>query len=198
MFLDFLLFFFECGVTLFLVVAMFFAFLYYCTTFVEERMNSTIKFLKFVTILNVGISILMFFSRFPMKIALMSLIENGMFVSVIFRGFPFINLARLDFLIGIGCTVFSHVSYMLYFLMDESHDSLIIMISYFILMIWFIPVIVITSISALEEPPEGSPDSTPAKDDSSKPQSHSSLKLFILRLLRKAEDVLPHSGDKFD
>lgn len=55
---------------------------------------------------------------------------------------------------------------------------------------------IIISLSAVEETSNVQTSNT--QETTPKPKTQSFIKKFFDRMLRKAEDILPHAGDKFD
>lgn len=185
----------EVGLASILVILFLCALLYYSSTFVEERMISFTKFLKIFVCTILGLSLLLPFSNFPLKSFFLVFFNNLMWAILIFRGFPFCNYVSPEFFLGFGSTVFSHFFLMLHFLRSPA-KSAIITISYFILYIWLIPIMIVASLSAVDDNSNiQSPEKT---TDSNKPKSQSFIKKFFDRMLKKAEDALPHTGDKYD
>lgn len=185
----------EVGIASIAVILFLCAFLYYSSTFVEERISAFTKFLKIFTVVILALSFLFPLSSFPNSVFFMVFFNNLMWVILVYRGFPLMNYVQPEFFLGFGSTVFSHLFLMLHFL-RSSPKSAIITISYFILYVWLIPILIITSLSAVEDNSTNQPTDKPA--DPSKPKSKSFIKKFFDRMLKKAEDVLPHTGDKFD
>lgn len=186
----------EAGVSLFSIVLVFFSLVYYTATYIEERMKFIIKLLKVVSPVICVLSLVLGLGRFPWYVAACTFASNLMWYIIILSGFPFVNLVSFLFVLGIMATVFSHFFLMLHFLGEPANNF--ITISYFLFLVWLVPLIIIVSMSAVED--ESQNDRSNEKDDQQVPQQPSKnlLKSLITRLLKKAEDQLPNPGNKFD
>ena len=118
--------------------------------------------------------------------------EKGEDSILLFTGVPFISFTRPDFLLAVVSSVFAHFFMTLHFL--ESDDGTFITCSYFLLFVWAVPVGMILSLSAVEGP-DGS---SPAPEGKGPLQPKSAWRDIFKRMIKKAEDVLPHAGAKFD
>ncbi|OHT00038.1 Transmembrane adaptor Erv26 [Tritrichomonas foetus] len=186
----------EVIISLVAIILLFFALLYYCATFIEERIKTITNFLKVISCIVLGLSVFLYFSEFSPLLFFTVFFTNLMFTIVLFNGFPFINAVRFDFIGGIMGSVFSHVLFMLHFLHDDK-SSTFKTISYFVLFVWFIPIFVVTTLSALEVPGDEQNEHEEKKEVSEPAvKSQSPLKLFLSRMLTKAEEHLPHRDKK--
>ena len=190
-----LILFLEVVVSFIIAILLLCALLYYSSTFVEERMTSFTKFLKYFNVVILSLSLLLPLSNFPLSIFGLVFFNNLMWTLLLFRGFPLTNYVRPEFFLGFITTVFSHLFLTLFFLKSPS-KSLLTTISYFILYVWLIPIMIIISLSAVEETSNVQTSNT--QETTPKPKTQSFIKKFFDRMLRKAEDILPHAGDKFD
>ena len=178
--------------TLLFVVAACFALIYYASTFVEERLKSVVTLLKGLAIVVDVLLLIFVFAGFGFWATLLVVLSNGLWTFLLFTGFPFISFTRPDFLLAVVSSVFAHFFMTLHFL--ESDDGTFITCSYFLLFVWAVPVGMILSLSAVEGP-DGS---SPAPEGKGPLQPKSAWRDIFKRMIKKAEDVLPHAGAKFD
>ncbi|KAH0785033.1 Transmembrane adaptor Erv26 [Histomonas meleagridis] len=101
---------------------------------------------------------------------------------------------------GIISTVFS-AFFMLFYFLGSDH-SLFLKMSYFMFYVLSAPTMIITSLTAVEEvhtvQSEKPDDSSNEKENQTSVQTKSVMKDVFSSLFRKAEEVLPHSGNKSD
>lgn len=182
--------------TLILVVAACFALIYYASTFVEERLKPVVGVLKVFAIIIDVMLVLFIFSDFGVLATLAVVGSNALWTFLLFTGFPFISAVRPDFLLAVVSSVFAHFFLTIHFL--ESDDGTFITCSYFLLFVWALPVGMILSLSAVEAPETAASGPDDSAKESTPTQTKSAWRSFFRRMIKKAEDVLPHAGSKFD
>ena len=139
----------QCLLSLMFVVLAFLAFVFYFANYVEERMETTKQILKKITYMILILTLIMPFSDLPIHLFALILSENLLWLYVQFNNFPFISVNNPIFFLSFIITIFAHVDLMMYFFSNEL--SFIVIISYFFLFIWMIPILIIASLCALDE-----------------------------------------------
>lgn len=200
MVVDFILTILECIVSVIAMILIFVAFVYYFSNFVEERMRKVQALMKNLTLVVLGISLLIPLSGFPWYIFVIIFATNSLWLWVQYSGFPFISLGDPKLAISFICTILSHFLLMLYYLSQDA--SFFQIVSYFFLFVWFIPILVLSSLCALDEDQvEQTNSKTNDQDIQPQPRRTQSKGVFnkiIGRLLKKAENNLPMTGRKDD
>ena len=124
--------------------------MYYGISFVEERIEFVTKFLKRYTTFVLILSLFLPFVGFPAITYLPIIGSNAMWLNFFYNGFPFISFARIDFILAIFFALVAHCGLIYTFISIMSVGSFLA-IAYYILYVWGIPLIVIVSLSSLED-----------------------------------------------
>ena len=202
---------FECIIALTAIILAFVAFVYYFSTFAEQRIHTMTNLLKKIAIVVIALSLLLPLSGFSWYIFVITLINNLLWLKILNSNFPFISMADPKLVIAFVLTIFSHFFYMLYFL--GVNVSFFVVVSYFFFFVWFLPILILSSLCALDEdqatnrmvqePSQSQPEQSQQYQStdsfgSSRRGGKSVWNKVIGRLLKKAETSLPHSSSKRD
>jgi hypothetical protein len=167
-----------------------FSVVYYGSTFVEERLTSFVRLVKGLAVGIMLLFVLLPTSRLPLTVIASVIVSNGIWAFLLFSGFPLISPYRPDFFLAIISSVFAHFFMFVHFLGDGETGGFLAA-AYFVLFVWSLPSLMIVSLSAVEELPQGE---APAEQPPKKAQSV--WRAVIARLLKRAEDVLPAAASK--
>ena len=192
----------EIPVAIVAIILIFFAFLYGSSSFIEERMKTITTFTKYLTCTIIGLSLLLPFTRFFSVIFFMVLLANTMWAVLLFRGFPYINMATPDFVIAFMGAIFSNVLFMVYYLQEDT-SSIFETCSYFSLFVWSVPALVLSSLAAIDQGDESkgidfSTKNSEGEEKKETTKQPSVIKQKIEQVMKKIESFLPYSGDKLD
>jgi hypothetical protein len=170
--------------------------IYYASRFIEERLPKFVRYCKIHAGIVVVISFLLPLSGFPWTVWVPALCSNGLWGFLAFTGFPFLSLTRPDFYVALVATVLTHFFMMVHFL-GEDEEGFFVVVCYFVLLVWSLPCLMMVSLSTLEGDDEdaGKVDQGTSKKPS---KGRNLLAQVVGRLLKRAEDVLPHAGSKND
>jgi hypothetical protein len=179
----------EAVVFLFVAVSCGMAFIYYGSTFVEERLKSFTKYLKVQAVFTLVLILLMPFTQFSMLVFVPVLASNGLWSFLLFTGFPLISMDRPDLVLAVIASVLAHFLMTLHIL---EHDiNVFASASYFLLFVWLLPLEMMISLTAAGD--GEAPNSEPSAE-----KHQSAAGQFIARLLKRAEESLPHANSKRD
>jgi hypothetical protein len=191
----FLLIVLECIVSVVALVLVFIAFVYYFSNFIEEKMKKCKVIIKYLTYLVLAISLLLPLSGFPWYIFAVVFVTHVLWLRIQNSGFPFISLDNPVLFISFICTIFSHFLFMLHYLSEDAPFFRVV--SYFFLFVWLIPILILSSLCALDEDQIQQGTNTTERLPANV-KSKSVFNTIIGRLLKKAETNLPISGRKGD
>lgn len=195
---SFLITIFECVIAVIFIIIIFMVFVFYFAQFAEEKMNKMKKYLLYLTYFICGLSFMLMFSGFEWYAFIPALVTNLLWLYIQYDGFPLISLNSPVLVIAFVMTIVSHFFFMIHFLGDEDTSFWRIM-CYFILIVWLLPILVLSSLCAVDEDQVGQPEEKKSPSQpSNQPASKSVFSKMISRLLKKAETSLPHSGNKDD
>ncbi|KAK9727422.1 erv26 superfamily protein [Basidiobolus ranarum] len=174
--------------------------LYYLSELVEEYTVATKKLIKYITLIVLGIHVLLLFDGLPFWRISFSILCHGVY-SLNLKKFPFINLLEAPFIASCAVVLADHFLWFQYFTIHATPVAHIA--SFFAICIWLVPFIYFISLSAndLTLPNYGAESSK----STSSPQigvtniqrrykGTGMLKSFLNVILRKGDDVLPHTG----
>ena len=171
-----------------LIILIFFALVFYMSTFFEERMNSTIKFARSLALFVLFLSLLIPFSGYSFRLFIVSLVSNALWLSVLGTGFPFIPVLRWDLVSSFIFTLITHVLWMI-----ELSDSVIsgfLALYIFVFIVWSVPFVVVISLSAIDE------EAAEAHSKAHK-KNHNLWTDKLKSLISWTKAFLPHSGNKY-
>ena len=201
-FVDFLITIFECLIAIVALVLTFISFVFYFSTFVEEKMRNMKKVIQIITYIVLGLSLFLPISGFSWYICIITIATNVLWLMIQNSNFPFVPLTEPKLFIAFILTIFNHFFFMLHFLSDGA--SFFTVVSYFFLYVWFIPILILSSLCALDEDQveqKIASDTQQQQETFSNTRRSSNKSVWnsvITRLLKKAETALPHSSSKMD
>jgi hypothetical protein len=146
--IDFL-FYAQCAVTSLLVVAMFFALLYYAIPFVEERVKTVARFGLIWSAATLALSLLIIPAGYGKAAFWSTFLTQCMWISVLSRDFPYISLFSLDLLFGALGTTISHGCWIWAFVYQST--SAFTALAYYLGFVWGVPIIVVMGMSVTDE-----------------------------------------------
>ncbi|OHS98016.1 hypothetical protein TRFO_35656 [Tritrichomonas foetus] len=173
-------------VSLVLIVLILFAFIYSVMPFVEERVSIVKHFARALNIFNFAMGFLLFFTEYGKSVALITIVTNLAWLSVLYHGFPFISLTSIDFILGLIGTLGLHCWWMVIFLETDVSGSFALFL--YIAVIWAMPLVCLISLISTDE--------SLGEDNKSRPKSFWAS--FIEKKLQWVKSMLPHTGDKLD
>ena len=174
-----------------LILFIFFSFLFYMISFIEERISLTVKFGRCLIFYNLICGFLLLFTDFTIFTAITTLITNGFWIYMFLHGFPFISMTSFSLIGGLISTFISHFLWM--FELLEYQMPGFFALSLYITLVWGIPILTATSLFTYDESSVGQSSSN---NRASHPKS--ALHEFLEKKLQLIKSILPHSGDKLD
>jgi hypothetical protein len=144
-----LIFWCEISVGFVLIIAIFLALIYYGITFVEERLPIVTKFATFIAVANLVCSLLIVPAGYGKLAFFSTFITNALWLSVLSRGFPFINILSFDLLAASVGSLLTHFSWLYEFVYVKAGGFLAISIYAFF--VWLIPILILISLTITED-----------------------------------------------
>lgn len=126
---------------------------YFEMQFIEERLHKMKSFLKVATWFVLIMSILMPFAGFPSAVFFLTFISHALILFLLYTVYPFVYFLRPEFIVSIVITIVNNCVFMIYSL-SELDLSFVQSLSYYILYIWGVPILLVTSLAVTEEATE--------------------------------------------
>lgn len=169
----------EMLIAFLILIVIFFAFIYYSISFVEERIKLISKIGKIWILCIMVTSFILPFTKFG-TVTFLSLFLTSIGWFIVFsRGFPFIDLLSPDLILSLIGSFVCHFIFMLKLIKIETNAYLAI--CYYLFLIWGIPILSLVSFAAVE---------------GSQPKSF--WKDFINDKINKIKSILPKTTSKND
>ena len=188
----------EFIVSFVLLIFVFFIFIFYFSSFAEEKMKKVQSLILYLTYFILALTTMLPFSGFPWYVCILTTGTNLLWLYIQKSGFPFITLEFPPLVIAFICTIFDHFLLVLHFLHGD--ESFWLIVNYFIIFVWILPILILSSLCALDEDQVEKPEEKQQQQQTTeqKQTNKNVLGKFIGRMLKKAEESLPYSVNKDD
>jgi hypothetical protein len=144
-----LIFWCEIAVGLALIIIILLAVIYYGMSFIEERLPTITRFGSYLATSSLVLSLLIIPAGYGKLAFFTTFLTNALWLSVLSRGFPFIEVYSLDLIAALGGSVLTHFSWLYEFIYVPV--GAFMAISLYAFFVWLVPGLVLMSLTLTDE-----------------------------------------------